>query len=154
MKPTILVIRAVGAELARRIFYPVVITAAIIAALLLGGTIWLMTLSAWWGLLLFAVISALCVGIAVFTVVRLTIKTVTPLQNPVQKKAVKSFVSKIQLLSETVGTPKFILLFKIVKDVAAPREDGFIGTLTGASTTIKKDYVGLVKLFDERFIEG
>lgn len=154
MQPTILAIRAIGSEFARRMFYPVVITSGIAAVVLIGGAIWLMTLSAWWGLLLFALVSALCIGIAVATVVFLTIRTVTPAQNPVQKKAVKAFVGKLQLLSETVGTPKFILLFRIVKDVAAPRADGFIGTLTGTSATIKKDYTALVKLFDTRFIEG
>lgn len=154
MKPTILTIRAIGAEFAKRTFYPIVIVGAIAAIVLFGVTIWLMTLSAWWGLLLFVLISALCVGIAVFTVVFLTIRSVTPAQNPLQKKAVKAFVDKLQLLAETAGTPKFILLFRIVKDVAAPRADGYIGTLTSATTSVKKDYVALVGLFDERYIDA
>lgn len=154
MKPTIIAIRATGAELARRIYMPIVMTAAIATVILVGLAIWLTTMSAWWGLLLFIVISAACIGIAVFTVVRLTIKTVTPAQTPIQRKAVKAFVDKLQLLSDTVGTPKIVLLFRIVKDVAAPRENGFIGTLTGASTTVKKDFVTLVRLFDDRYIEG
>lgn len=154
MKPTILAIRAVGAEFARRTYIPVVIIVVIGIVAFAGLTAWLITLSAWWWLLMFAVISAACIAISVLTVLHLTIRRVTPSQNPLQKKAIRDFVDKIQLLSETVGTPKIVLLFRIVKDVAAPRENGFIGTLTGASTTVKKDFVSLVKLFDERYIDA
>jgi MFS family permease len=147
MKPTILVIRAIGAEFARRTFYPVVIIGAIVAVVLAAAIVWLTSLSAWWWLLMFAFICALCVGVGVFSVVFLTIRSVTPFQNPVQKKAVKEFVDKLQLLAETAGTPKFILLFHIVKDVAAPRVDGYIGTLTTATTSLKSDYSTLLGLF-------
>lgn len=147
MKPTTLTIRAIGAEFGRRTLYPVAVVSLVIAIVLLGVTIWLMTLNAWWGLLLFALVSTLCVAVAIFTVFFLIIRSVAPTQNVAQKAAVKVFVSKLQLLADTAATPKFILLFRIIKDVAAPRADGYIGTLTTATKAIKSDYVELIRLF-------
>lgn len=154
MKPTILAIRAVGAEFARRMYLPVAILAIVIIVAFASLTAWLISLSAWWWLLMFAVVSSACIAISVLTVLYLTIRRVTPDQNPIQHKAVRGFVDKIQLLSDTVGTPKVVLLFRIIKDIAAPRADGFIGSLTGASATVKKDFEALIKLFDDRYIDA
>ncbi len=154
MKPTILTIRAVGAEFARRILYPIIIIVGSISLLLAGLGVYLTLQNAWWGLLLFAIISAICIAIAVLTIAFMTVRTVRPLQNPIQRKAVRKFVDKLEQLSEVIGTPKFILLFRIIKDIAAPRTDGFIGSMTGVNMSMKNDYKALVRLFDERYIEG
>ena len=147
MSPTITVIRCIGTEFARRLFFPVAITAGVIFTLLIIGVLLLTTLSQWWYLLLIPIMILLCVAGGVLAVVWLTIRTIRPIQTRTQHTAVKTFVDKLQRLSDTVQTPKIILLFRIVRDVAAPRQDGFIGSIADDTTSLKNDFRDLQKLF-------
>jgi len=147
MNPTITVIRCVGAEFATRLFYPVAVISAILCALLVTGVLLLATLSQWWLLLLIPVVMLVCVVFGVMLITGLVIRTVRPFQTKVQRLAVKSFVDKLQRVSDAVQTPKFILLFRIVRDIAAPRKDGFIGSMTDDTVSLKRDFQALQKLF-------
>jgi hypothetical protein len=107
------------------------------------------TFSNWW-LILFAVfIIAVSVVLGVLMVVRLVIKSVTPVQSREQRRQTKAFVDKLQRLSDAAQTPKFILLFRIVRDIAAPRANGFIGTISNDTVSLKRDFVTLSKTFKE-----
>lgn len=147
MKPSLLAIRSIGAEFANRLFVPIVITAAVIAVLLVGVTVWLSTLSPYWLLLFFPIIILICVGLTVFIIVKLTIRAVTPPQTKTQKQMGKNLVDKIQRLSQISGTPKFVLLFRIVRDIAAPRTDGYIAGLATEAVTLKRDFIELQESF-------
>jgi len=147
MNPTITVIRCVGAEFATRLFYPVAVISAILCALLVTGVLLLATLSQWWLLLLIPVVMLVCVVFGVMLITGLVIRTVRPFQTKVQRLAVKAFVDKLQRVSDAVQTPKFILLFRIVRDIAAPRKDGFIGSMTDDTVSLKRDFQALQKLF-------
>lgn len=149
MSPIIRTIRAIGSEFARRFYRSVFfITLGIILALI-GLSAWLVTYSNWWWILLAAVIIISCMALIVLGAVYLIIRSSTPRQNPFQRNATHQFVDKIQLLSDTVNTPKIILLFRITKDLLAPRQDGFIGSISHATTSLRKDYAALIKLFDD-----
>jgi hypothetical protein len=147
MNPTITVIRSIGTEFARRLFHPVAITAGVIFTLLIIGVLLLTTLSQWWYLLLIPVMILLCVTGGVLAVVWLTIRTIRPIQTRTQHTAVKVFVDKLQRLSDTVQTLKIILLFRIVRDVAAPGKDGFIGSIADDTASLKSNFRDLQKLF-------
>ena len=147
MSPTITVIRCIGTEFARRLFFPVAITAGVIFTLLIIGVLLLTTLSQWWYLLLIPIMILLCVAGGVLAVVWLTIRTIRPIQTRTQHTAVKTFVDKLQRLSDTVQTPKIILLFRIVRDIAAPRKDGYIGSIADDTTSLKRDFSELQRLF-------
>ncbi|MNH31005.1 hypothetical protein D3C79_913310 [compost metagenome] len=92
---------------------------------------------------------AMCVGLAVFVIIKLVIRSITPLQTKQQKQAAKQFVDKLQTVAEATQTPKFILLFRIVRDIAAPRADGFVGTLATTTGSLKKDFTDLSHSFKE-----
>lgn len=147
MNSSLLAIRSTGAEFANRIFYPVVIVGAVAAAILVGLTFWLTTFSSWWWLLFIPVVMLISIGLAVSIILKLTIRYVTPAQTKAQKQATKHFVDKLQLVSETIQTPKVILLFRIVKDIAAPKEQGFIGSLTSSTGSLKRDFIDLSNSF-------
>ena len=148
MKSSLLAIRSIGAEFANRVFYPVLGLGIIFASVLVGLVVWLSTLSAWWWLIAIPIVIVLCVGVGLLVIVKLVIGYVTPPQSSLQKKAVKQFVGKLQSVAETVGTPKFILLFRIVRDIAAPRENGFIGTISSDTSSLRGDFKELKRLFD------
>ncbi|HMI09131.1 MAG TPA: hypothetical protein VK497_01895 [Candidatus Saccharimonadales bacterium] len=147
MKPSILAIRSIGAEFANRVYLIVAIVAGIISAGLLGLSIWLTTFSDWWWLLVAILIIVVSVVVGVLVIVKLIIRSVRPSLSHLQKKQTKAFVDKLQRLSETAQTPKFILLFQIVRDIAAPRENGFIASISNDTNSLKHEFVALVQTF-------
>lgn len=147
MKPTILTIRAIGTEFANRIYGIVAGITACILVISLGVAIWLTTLSDWWWLLVIALTIVASVAIGVLVIVKLVIRSVTPTQNTRQRVLAKAFVDKLQRLSDTVQTPKHILLFQVVRDIAAPRDNGFIAKLSSETTSLRHDFIALSQTF-------
>jgi hypothetical protein len=147
MKSSLLAIRAIGAEFANRIYWVVAIAASVISVCLLGVALWLTTFSDWWWLLFTLLIIPASVVIGVLIVVKLVIRSVTPPQSHTQKVQTKAFVDKLQRLSEASQTPKAILLFQIVRDIAAPRENGLIASISSDTISLKHDFTALSKTF-------
>lgn len=147
MKPSILAIRAIGAELANRIYRIVAIVILVLCVLFLGMSVWLTTFSSWWWLLVVVLIIAVSVAVGALTVLKLIIRSVTPFQSKTQKKQTKAFVDKLERLSEVAQTSKFVLLFRIVRDIAAPRENGLVASLSHDTTSLRSDFVALSKTF-------
>lgn len=147
MQPYLSVIRSIGAHFANRIYVPIIFIAGIVSLVSVGFIVYLGTLHELWLLLLIPVMVVISIAIGVLVVIKLTINAVTPPQTKAQKIAVRAFVDKLSRLSETAQTPKIVLLFRIVRDIAAPKKDGFIGTLASDTTSLKKDFTELTQLF-------
>lgn len=150
MKSSVLAIRSIGAEFAKRIYIGVAILFVVVAAIVLGTTAWLASLNVWWWLLFAALAIFASIGLGILVVVGFIIKSVTPMQSKAQKAQAKSFVDKLQNLSETAQTPRLILLFRIIRDIARPREQGFISTLSSETTSLKSDFVAFSKTFKDQ----
>ncbi len=148
MQATFLAIRAVGAELARRLWLPVVVIALVVAValgVLLG---WLVSLDAWWWLLALPIIIGLSVVAVLLTVFFLLIRYVRPQLSQSQKKQVQQFVDKLQLLQEISGTPKFIILFRTVRSIAAPRSDSYLSDLFNTKD-LARNFSSIAKSFND-----
>ena len=147
MKPTFQAVRAVAALFARRIYVPVAVVIGVVTAAIVILSVWLTTLSAWWWLLFALVLLwTIIVGLALL-IAGVIIRLLAPQQTQRQKRLVKAFVEKLQLLSDVAQTPKFILLFKLVLDIARPRRDGFVNSVSTATKTIRADFVELTDSF-------
>lgn len=147
MQPTILAIRSIASEFFYRLYIPVLITFAIIFAVLFILTIWLITISGWWWIL-FAVIFLWFVIVAIlFTISGLIIKQLTPLRTKEQKQQTKAMVDKMQRAAEVTSTPKFIILFRIVKDSLRPSERGYLSSLADETLSLRKDFSELKQSF-------
>jgi len=140
MQGLFMAVRAIGAEFAHRIYFPIVIVIGILTIILLGVSIWLVTVNAWWWILLGLLIFTTLIAATLSIIVRLIILFIAPRQTRVQKQLVKAYVDKLQNLSETVQTPKVILLARIIKDILLPKKDGFIETVSAHTTTLKSDF--------------
>ncbi len=148
MQATFLAIRAVGAELARRLWLPIVVIALMVAValgVLLG---WLVSLDAWWWLLALPIIIGLSVVAVLLTVFFLLIRYVRPQLSQSQKKQVQQFVDKLQLLQEISGTPKFIILFRTVRSIAAPRSDSYLSDLFNTKD-LARNFSSIAKSFND-----
>ena len=154
IKPSFQAIRAVGVAFAFRLYKPVLIAFIIIACVLLLIGLGLTTINSLWIILVIFEVFLIVVVSFLLIAGYALIQRVAPDQTKEQKVLAKSLVGKMQRVAEVTGTPKFILLFNIIKDVAAPSEKGFISSLSNDSGSIKNDFVALRNSFNEREIHG
>lgn len=147
MGPFVLTLRAVGSQLAMRLYVPAVITASVVLALLVFGALWLTTLSEWWWLLFIPITVLFTIVLAVATIIFMLIRYVRPTQTQVQKREVGQFVDKLQGVTDVIGTPKFIILFRVIRSVAAPSKDKYLSNLV-KNRELAGDFRELQRLFD------
>jgi len=147
INPLFLAVRAVSAEFARRIYVPVVYGGGIALFVLLSLSIWLVTMSGWWWLLLAPVILIGLVFLTAAILVQLAIAKLRPGQTAQQKKTVRGFVDSLQKTSEAISTPKFIILFRLVKDLLMPGKGSYIDELSGTASSLRSGFKDVINLF-------
>jgi hypothetical protein len=140
MNDTFFTVRAIGAELARRIYLPIVIVFAIIALILIALLSWVVSMDLLWLLVAVPVFGLLIIAALILAAVGFIFKRVAPRINKSQRKQVGVFVDKLQSISEIAQTPKFILLFKIARDVVSPKHSNFLSSSVQNSLALKKDF--------------
>jgi ABC-type nickel/cobalt efflux system permease component RcnA len=143
-----LAIRAVGAEYASRLWKSSIYTTIIVSAVSIGVLLWLTSLSTWWWLLAIPVSIGVSVAVGLLAVFRLTIRHVRPKENQTQRELVRAFVNKLETASELIGTPKFIILFRVIRSIAAPRSDSFLGDIV-STKNLKKEFQVISQSFNE-----
>lgn len=149
MKTQINLIRAIGSEFAGRKLKLILLIFGILALIALIGAIWLTTLSAWWWLLAVPVIIVVVLGILAGLVASLLVTMLRPSLTKPQKAGVKKFVDKLERVAETIQTPMFILVFRVVRDSVRPGGTTFIQSTAEDSTTLHKDFLELQRDFKQ-----
>jgi len=147
MSPTIQALRSIGSEFAQRIYVPILITVGIVAIILIGLNIWLVTISPWWWILLAFFILGTLVATSAFIAIGLLIKAVRPLQNKTQRKQVRAFVDKLQNIADVAGTPKIVLLFRITKDLLTKKEDSYTHRISTETLSMQDDLRDIISSF-------
>lgn len=147
LNPIALAIRAVSAEFAKRMYIPVTLITGGILVVLIGFSIWLVTMSGWWWFLLGPLLFLAIVFVIAATLTALLINILKPAQNKTQRKEVRQFVDSLQHTSEAIQTPKFIILFRLVKDVVFPSQQGYIRELTANATSLKGGLENIIHSF-------
>ena len=147
MNKSLLVVRAIAVEFAKRIYTPIAIIFYVAVVIVIGLLAWLTTVSAWWWIFLGLVIVGTIIGAVVLIVVGLVLRFVKPDTTKTQNIKVRAFVDKLQRLSEITQTPKILLLFRAIKDIASPSKHGFIQSVATDTTSLKKDFQELLNSF-------
>jgi hypothetical protein len=148
MKPTITVVRAVGVEFARRIVRPLMAIGIVAAVALLGLGGWLTTQNTWWWLLEIVFISGSLVLLALIIAVNVVLRRVEPALSKTQRRAVVSFVNKLQRVAENIRTPQVIIIYYIIRDAVRPRPGNFIETVSRDSKTLAPDFAKLRRILE------
>lgn len=147
MRPFILTVRAVGCEFAgryeRALWLPFGMGAVGVTLVL----VWLVHFSAWWLLLAVPLWFVMLFGVGLLVLAHLVVRAFRPPLDHEQRVVVKGFVDKLQRTAETIGTPAYWLLVKVVRDILRPRQDGFIATTATDSITLHKDFLAVQRLF-------
>jgi hypothetical protein len=148
MKPTISVVRAIGAEFAKRMLKPILTIGVTAAAVLLSVGGWLTTQSAWWWIMEAVFILGSLLFAVLVVVARIIISSVGPTQSRSQKQAVGRFVDKLERVAEHLQTPQFVILYRVIRDIVRPRPGNFIETVSRDSKTLAPDFNELRKQFE------
>jgi hypothetical protein len=148
MNTSITVVRAVAGDIANRVYIPILIITIVIMVILIGLVIWLSTISLWWLLLLIPVLIAVVIAGTILTVTRIILAILTPPQTKTQRKEVKKFTDKILAVSELTQTPKFILLFRVVRDALSPKKANYIESLVSETVSLRQDFNDLQRSFE------
>jgi hypothetical protein len=141
-----LAVRAVGVEFARRLWQASLVTTL---WLLLGFVLiewWLVTLSVWWWLFAVVIASGATIALVLLFVFKKTMNHVRPKQTNEQRQMVRTFVDKVQGAADFFGTPKFIILFRVIRSVAAPRSDSYLADIM-STKDLKSDFSAIMKTF-------
>lgn len=136
--PIVKAIRAIAVEFFTRMYIPIVIVAAIIFLALFTLCGWLISLSGWWWILFVVLFLWFVIAVAVSFFAGMMLRSLAPVQTKAQAVLRKELVDKMQQLAEVSATPKFILLFRVVRDGLKPSKKGYITSLTDDTVAIKK----------------
>lgn len=147
MKPTLQASRSIAAEFIRRLYAPIALTVGIVFVCLLALSVWLTTLSIWWWIAVGFMTFLLLLLIGILLVLRIIVNNIAPTRSRTQKTQTKAFVDKLQNVSEVIQTPKFILLFRIIRDVIWRRKTSYLSTLTNDTASLKRDFMALADTF-------
>jgi len=147
IRPSLLATRSIAAEFTQRIYFPVVVTFFITAVLLLAVSIFLVTISTWWVILLVLLSVGIVLVTAALGIAGFIIKRLAPARSKSQKQLTKSLVDKLLRVAEVSGTPKFILLFRVIKDVLVPSDHAYVVGLSNDTMSLKRDFVALKDSF-------
>lgn len=151
MKPTIAVVRAIGAEFTRRALKPMLITGLIVGIVLLAVGGWLITKSAWWWIFEVICICAMLIFLTLAVSAQFIVSKFAPQQSREQKQAVGLFVDKLERVAENLQTPQFVILFRVVRDIVRPPSgdnESFIVSVSRESKSLKPDFEQLRRQFD------
>ena len=150
MSSTVSAVRAVTAEYAIQLIWPLLWIGVGVYGVVMAIVIWIAVVaSPWWLLLALVPTTLFCVGIALWIGVRITAHRIAPTLNKAQKSATKKVVAQVGKVAEQLGTPRFILIFRIARDVVFPPRSSrtLIGELTDMPGQLHHDFEALRKLF-------
>lgn len=150
MDSTILAIRAITSLYVKRLLVPIfVIGLGIYIAVI--GLIWWIAASAssWWWLLAIIPTLVIVVGLAIWTVVRVIAGRLAPPMNKRQTVATKKFIKRIDGVAEHIGTPKFVIIYRVIKDVIfRPTNDKtYIGEIASEPGEARREFDELRSMF-------
>lgn len=150
MDKTVLAVRAIASEYAKRwLWLPLVVGSAMYMVVL--AIIWWVAAvaSPWWWLLAIVPTFVFLVALTLWIIAQIIVRRVAPPMNSRQKKAARAFVGRIDKVAEHIGTPKFVILYRILKDVVTRPTSSrtFIGEIASEPGEMRRLFDELRALF-------
>lgn len=143
MDSTILAMRAVTAVYAKQLLWPALYTVVAVYAVIFALSYWLASTfhPLWWllALMLTPIFLAACV---VWAIAFALTSRIHPKLTRTQKTLTRDIVSHVSHIAEQLGTPKFIILSRIVRDVVfgSTIRGSYLGELTHEPGEAKRKF--------------
>lgn len=150
MNATILAIRAITSIYAQQLLLPVLWIGVSVYVLVLTLVIWIASISSpWWTLLAVVPTVLIVAGIFLWVVVWALAQHLAPPLNAEKRQAAKQFIAHISRVAEQAGTPKFVLIMRVIQDVvfAPDTSRTFIGEIASTPGDMHRDFERLRELF-------
>ena len=150
MESTILAIRAVTSVYARGLLWPILWVSIAVYVLIMGLIGWVAyAVSNWWWLMGIGPTLLFIVALVAWVTVYLLAKRLSPPLNRRQRVATKKFVNHLGRVAEHMALPRFVIIFRIIKDVLTRPTSGrtFIGEIAQEPGEMRRDFDDLRNLF-------
>lgn len=150
MDATILAVRAVTSEYARRLLWPVLFIGCGIFAVVIGVVALLaVQVNEWWWLLALLPSLLFIIAVAAWVGVFIAAGRLAPTLTTQQRKATKRVVKQAGDVADQLGMSRGILLFRIAKDIIFPLKNKhtLIGELAETPGKLHREFENLRKLF-------
>lgn len=150
MSSTVMAVRAVTSQYAKDLLKPVLLVGTGVYLFVMAIVIWIaLVVNGWWILLSFVPTVLFCVGLAIWLGVWFTARRLSPNMNKTQKGATKEVVEQVSRIADQLGRPRFVLIFRVVKDVLfpPPGKRTLIGELADTPGELHRSFEKLRKLF-------
>lgn len=151
MNSTILAIRAITTVYAQTILKPLLFIGIGVYAALFALIAWIAYVaSAWWWLLVIIPTIIFIVALLLWSILFLLSKRLAPRMNREQKKIARKFVNHTAVAAEHLGTPRFILVFRILRDLVFPpvSNQSFLGEVSSLPGEVQRDFEALRRSFE------
>lgn len=143
MDSTLLAVRAITAYYGRQLLWPVLWIGVAVYAAILCGTWWLAnSFGTWWWLIEMFVTPMFFVGVLLWVACLVIIRRIHPKLNKDQRQLVREVVGHASHIATEMGTPKFVILGRIVRDVVfgTSIRGSYIGELTAEPGEAKRKF--------------
>jgi hypothetical protein len=118
MDKTVLAIRAISSEYAKRWLMPLLIIGIVVYIVLMVLIGWIAAaVSSWWWFLAIVPTLLFLIALGFWVVARVILSKISPTLTKRQKTLIKQFNARIDGVAERIATPKFVVLYRIIKDV-------------------------------------
>ncbi len=118
MDKTVLAVRAITAQYAKRWLLPFLFIGAGIYAIVMSIIAWVAAVaSQWWWLLSIVPTILFVISLGIWIFAWVLAGRISPPLSSRQKKAAKRFNERIDGVAEKIATPKFVILYRVIKDV-------------------------------------
>lgn len=151
MNPTVLAVRAITTTYAQTILKPLLFIGIGIYVTVLLLIAWIASVaSAWWWLLAVIPTVIFFVALLLWTLAFLLSKRLAPRMDREQRKTARKFVGHIGTAAEHLGTPRFILVFRVLRDLMFPpvNNQSFLGEVSSLPGELRRDFEALRRSFD------
>lgn len=150
MDQTVLAIRAITSEYAKRwLWLPLALGAGVyIVLMVIIG--WIAAVaSPWWWLLAIVPTFVFLIALTLWIIARVIAGRVAPVMNKRQRKAARKFIDRLDKVAEHLGTPKFVVLYRIIKDIVVRPTSSktYIGEITQEPGEMRRAFDDLKTLF-------
>lgn len=150
MDKTVLAVRAITAEYIKQWLLPFLFAGIGVYAVVMGVVAWIASIaSAWWWLLAVVPSIVFLLALALWVFVRVLAGRISPPLSKQQKRAVKRFNQKINDVAEKIATPKFVIVYRVIKDVITRPTSSktFIGEIAQEPGEMRKAFDDLRNSF-------
>lgn len=152
MNSSVLAVRAIATVYAQTILKPLLFAGIVFYAAILLLIGWIAYVaSPWWWLLAIVPTAIFVVALLLWLIVFTLSKRLAPKMNREQRKIARRFVGHTGKAAEHLGTPRFIFIFRVLRDLLFPPSSGnqtFLGEVSSLPGDVKRDFDSLRRSFD------